>query len=240
MTDTHSHPKQLPLQVNLPDDAAFENFHVPASHVNALAVRALQQQLQPFGEQFIFLSGPQGSGVTHLLQAACRYAVASDYEAQYVPLDEFARLEPRQMLESLETLDLVCFDNLQAVLGSADWEGALFGFFNIMRDTGKRVVMAANRGPRELSVVLPDLQSRLVWGLVFQLQPLTDDDKRQVLKLRAKARGLELSDEVAEFIMRRAPRHTSELFNMLQRLDEASLIQHRRLTIPFVKDILGY
>lgn len=235
-----SSPRQLPLGVQLKDDATFENFYAVEGQLNKQVVVALRQQLQPFGEQVIYLSGNPGVGLSHLLQAACHFAGAQGKSAQYLPLSELAHEDPGELLDGLENLDLVCLDGLHWVVGRADWERALFVFFNTMRDTGKRVVMAAAQSPRELNVSLPDLQSRLNWGLVFQVQPLDDDCKRRALQMRAKARGLELTDEVAQYILHRAPRTTQELFKTLRLLDDVSLAEQRRLTIPFVKQTLGF
>jgi DnaA-homolog protein len=116
---------------------------------------------------------------------------------------------------------------------------ALFNLYNRIRDAGKLLLVAAVIGPRELPVKLPDLASRLQWGLTLQVHSLDDQDKQQALQLRARARGLELSDEVAHFIIQRLPRDMNELFWQLNRLDHASLAEQRKLTIPFVKKILG-
>ena len=239
-SSSKSSPQQLSLGVHLKDDATFENYYSTVGQRNALVVSALRQQLEVYGEQFIFLSGAPGVGVTHLLQAACHLAGEQGRRAQYLPLQNLKHHDPALLLDGLESLDLVCLDGLQLVIGDKVWERALFNFFNTMRDTGRRVIMAATKGPRELPVVLPDLQSRLNWGLVFQVQPLDDFSKQTALQNRAKARGMELSDEVAQFIMHRSPRDTHELFRSLQRLDDASLAEQRRLTIPFVKQTLGY
>jgi DnaA family protein len=233
-------PRQLSLSVQLKDDATFDNFYAVEGQLNKQVVMALRQQLQPFGEQVIYLSGSLGVGLSHLLQAACHFAGEQGKTAQYLPLDELLDADPTDLLEGLENLDLVCLDGLHWVVGREDWERALFVFFNTMRDTGKRVVMAAAQSPRELKVSLPDLQSRLNWGLVFQVQPLDDDSKRRALQVRAKARGLELTDEVAQYILHRAPRTTHELFKTLRLLDDVSLAEQRRLTIPFVKQTLGF
>ncbi len=233
-------PQQLSLQVHLEDDATFANFYAPPNHANAQIVTALQQSLLPMGEHFLFLSAAVGSGVTHLLQATCNYAELQGRSVQYLPLDEFANLPPEPLLERLESVQLVCLDNVQAVMGLPQWERALFRFYNMMRDLGHVLVMGADCGPRELPVQLPDLQSRFCWGLAFQVRPLDDEGKRLALQARARARGLELSEEVAQFIMHRAPRNMQELFSVLQRLDQVSLAEQRRLTIPFIKQTLGY
>jgi DnaA family protein len=91
-----------------------------------------------------------------------------------------------------------------------------------------------------LPVQLADLKSRLTLALVFQLRPLSDEDKLRALQLRASRRGLHLTDEVGRFILSRNTRSMDALFDMLERLDQASLQARRKLTIPFVKEIMGW
>ena len=93
---------------------------------------------------------------------------------------------------------------------------------------------------RDSGLTLPDLSSRLAWGVVFQLQNLDDQDKQQMLQLRAALRGLQLPDEVARYILSRGARGMGELFTALERLDQASLQAQHRLTIPFVKRVMGW
>jgi DnaA family protein len=110
--------------------------------------------------------------------------------------------------------------------------------FNRLREAGRLLLVAARQGPKELAVSLPDLKSRWQWGAVFHVHPLDDAQKQAALQLRARARGLELSEEVALYILQRLPRTMNELVLQLQRLDSASLAEQRKLTIPFVKKIL--
>jgi DnaA-homolog protein len=237
---SHSSPQQLSLGVSLNDDATFANFFTLEGSNNAQVVHALNLQVSDRGEQCIFLWGAAGVGLTHLLQASCHTAEKAGLSVQYLPLKDMAGFAPDQLLEELDQLDLVCLDGLEAVLGNPAWEQALFNFFNRMRDSGRRLLMAADQGPHEIQVQLPDLQSRFTWGLIFQVLPMSDDEKKEALQLRARARGLELSDEVCLFILHRAPRDMNELFCYLNRLDDASLAEQRRLTIPFVKQVLGF
>lgn len=236
---SNSLPQQLSLGVSLNDDATFENFHTAEGTSNAQVVASLRAQLTPAGEQMIFLWGAPGVGVTHLLQAACHRAQELGLSMQYLPIRDMIGFAPEQLLDGLEALDLVCLDGLDLVVGNPIWEQALFNFFNRMRDSGGRLLMAAHQGPRELPIQLPDLQSRLNWGITFQLHSMEDAEKQAALQLRAKARGLELNDEVAQFILHRAPRDMNELFCYLNRLDDASLAEQRKLTIPFVKQVLS-
>jgi DnaA family protein len=232
-------PQQLSLGVNLNDDATFENFYAPANTHNAMVVKGLRDQLEGIGESFIYLWGAPGCGLTHLLQAACHQAQARGLSVQYLPLRDMVGYAPDDIFSGLETLDLVCLDSVTAVAGRGDWELAIFNLYNQLRDQGRRLLVAAEQSPRELALTLEDLRSRLQWGLTYQVHSLNDEDKQQALQMRARARGLELSDEVAQYIIQRLPRDTNELFWQLARLDNASLAEQRKLTIPFVKKILA-
>lgn len=230
-------PAQLPLGVGLRDDATFSNF-LPGD--NAALVAKLRAQLDDDGEAFIYLWGAPGSGRSHLLQAACHEASArDDRRALYLPLDDLGHFPPH-MLEEIERLDLVVIDDLDAVVGRKRWEEGLFHGFNRLRDAGKRLVIAASAAPRQLDIQLPDLASRLSWGMTFHLQRLDDVQRFEALQLRARSRGMQLPDEVARYILHRGPRQLNELFATLERLDRASLSAQRKLTIPFVKQALGW
>ncbi len=232
-------PIQLPLGVRLRDDATFANYYPGA---NAAALGYAERLCSPqagWTDELIYLWGRQGVGRSHLLQAACLRMEERGELAVYLPLAEVAAHGPA-ILDNLEQSELVCLDDLEAVAGDAAWEQALFHLFNRLRDAGRRLLLAADSPPRELGVLLPDLQSRLSLALVFQLQPLSDEDKLRALQLRASRRGLNLPDDVGRFILSRGERSMSALFELLDRLDQASLQAQRRLTIPFLKETLGW
>lgn len=232
-------PQQLSLGVTLNDDATFDNFHAPAGSSNAQALALVRAQAEGRGEPLVFLWGVPGVGLTHLLQAGCHSAHDMGLSFQYLPLAELAEVDPGHLLEGLEALDYICIDNLEVVAGRVDWEEALFHLFNRVREQGHRLLLAANKGPHQLPIGLADLRSRMQWGVTWQLLPLDDADKQQALRQRARARGLELSEEVAQYILQRVSRDMDELFRSLQLLDQASLAEQRKLTIPFVKKVLS-
>lgn len=232
-------PIQLPLGVRLRDDATFANYY-PGANAAALGyVERLCEADAGWTDSLIYLWGAAGVGRSHLLQAACLRFEQRDEAAVYLPLAEVADYGP-ELLDNLEQCELVCLDDLEAVAGRADWEEALFHLFNRLRDAGKRLLLAASTSPRELGVQLPDLQSRLTLALVFQLQELADEDKLRALQLRASRRGLQMPDEVGRFILTRGARSMSALFELLEQLDQASLQAQRKLTIPFLKETLGW
>lgn len=220
---------QLPLAITWRDQATFANFH---SAYNAQLVESLRAG----NEQLTFLWGEEGCGKSHLLQAVCQDS-GKDTPV-YLPVDELLELQPA-VLESMESMNPICIDDVQLVAGKKEWEEALFHLFNRVRDLAKRMIVSANAPPNNLNLQLPDLATRLGWGAVYQVKPLNDEGKKSVLQQRATNRGLQLPDEVIEFVLRRSVRDTNSLFELLDRLDVASLVEQRKLTIPFVKQYLS-
>jgi len=231
-----AHAEQLTLSVSVRDDARFANYFAGP---NAQVVYSVQDQWREGGEPFIYLWGSEGVGCSHLLQAACHYAEGLGHKAVYLPLDELVAYDPA-VFEDLEVLQLVALDNIEAIAGKPEWEEALFHLFNRLRDAGSRMLVAATESPRNNGIVLPDLTSRLSWGITYQLEPMEDEDKLKALLLRARVRGLNMSEEVARYILTRGPRDMAGLFDLLAELDQASLSAQRKLTKPFVKELLNW
>lgn len=226
--------EQLPLRFTWRQGISFANYF---SASNEESVHALKQAAGGEGERSLFLWGSAGSGKSHLLQAACQVAADARRSVVYLPLAELVNYSC-EVFEGLEQMALVCIDDLQYMAGRDDWEEALFHLYNRMRDAGSTLLVTATSSPAALAVQLPDLQSRLTWGPVFQLRELDDTQKIAALRLRATGRGFDLPEEVAQYLLRRSPRDMVSLFALLDRLDEASLVQQRRLTIPFVRGLI--
>ena len=227
---------QLPLPIHQSDDETLENFY---AENNLLLLNSLQKNFLQLHQQFFYLWGNKGSGKSHLLKGVCQHYLAQQRPALYVPLNKAQYFSPA-VLENLEQQALVCLDDLQAVIGNAEWEVAIFDLINRVRETGRTLlIMSADQSPANLPVQLPDLASRLTWGEVYQLTPLNDHQKIEVLQKAAYQRGIELPDETANFLFKRLERDMKTLFNALEKLDQASLQAQRKLTIPFVKEILS-
>lgn len=226
---------QLPLGISLRDDATFDNFYAGNNRVLVDALRAL---IAGGDEHFIYCWGEEGSGKSHLLQACCHHMNQRGKSSVYFSLNTSELLSP-DLLEGLEFLALVCIDDIEVIAGKANWEEALFHFYNRARGENIRLLVASTALSNQLPFKLADLQSRLAWGVTFQVHALSDDQKLEALQRRSKARGLELGKEVGEFLLRHYSRDTESLFNLLDKLDVESLAAQRKLTIPFVKTIIA-
>lgn len=230
---------QLVLPVRLADHAHLDNFL--AQDGAALIVQAVRACAHGAEESWLFLAGNVGSGRSHLLQAACQEAMASGIaDARYLPLQLLRDAEPADVLADVEAAALVCFDDIDAIAGVKAWEQALFHALNRLRDAKRNVMFAAKQPPAALAINLPDLQSRLTWATVYRLPDLDDAQKSALLIFRAQQRGMTVSTEVAEFIVQRGSRDTNALMDVLDALDQQSLAQSRRITIPFVKSVMDW
>lgn len=222
--------KQLLLNIKLNDQSHFENFYFTE---NALAVHTLKH-FSHMQESFIYLCGKKGVGKTHLLQACCHEYQLKSCPIIYVPLKQHSTFSP-DILKGLDHVDLVCLDDVDAILTQPAWEEALFHCYNTLQQSEKKLIISAGILPKHLSCILPDLKSRYMQGLILSLQELTDTEKFIAVHMRIKNRGLIVNDDVITFLMNHYPRNLKALFHALDQLEEASLRQQRRLTIPFIK-----
>jgi len=225
--------RQIPLGVRLPDRALFASF-LPARNTEALEHARRLAQAQAGG--LTWLCGPRGSGKTHLLQAICA-AAAERMRAGYVPLAQVASLGVG-VLEGLRQLECLCLDDIDCVAGEAGWERAIFALLRESEEGGGRLILAAQAPPALVSWALADLGSRCGAGTVLQLRLLDEEERHAALQLRARLRGLELPDETWQWLQRRFPRDMRTLYELLDTLDEAALAAQRRLTVPFIREVL--
>ena len=227
------HP-QLPLGLSLRESARFNSFY---SGQNLEAVQGLQQAARGQGEAFVYVVAATGMGKTHLLQAACVDAAACGRSCSYLPLCDLLDFTPA-VFDDLEQLDLICIDDVTAIAGHDNWERGLFDLFNRVRQGSGTLLMAGAARPDQAGFLLPDLVSRLGWGVTYVMKPLAEQDVIAALDCRARARGLELPEETAQYLLKRYPRDLSTLFALFDTLDTASLVEQRRLTVPFVRAVL--
>lgn len=225
---------QLPLGISLPESAVFSNY---LEGNNSVALGLCRQLAEGLGDKQVLLWGEPGLGKTHLLQASCTAAAQKNIPVTYLPLREVLSYGP-DVLEGLEKLGLVCIDDIHLCAGSPEWEQAAFNLINRCRAAQTQLLISSNNVPSESGFQLADLLSRLGWGAVVQLRSLDDDEKVIWLQQRSQRQGLEMSEDVALYMLKHCPRDMHSLGQLLDKLDKASMAAQRRLTIPFLKEIL--
>jgi DnaA family protein len=226
--------QQLPLHFEFRASQTFNDFFSGANHE---IVAHLQQCIIGLGEQQIFLWGRSGQGKTHLLQACCHEAQNHNLSSFYFDLSNGELPDPL-MLDGLDECDVVCLDNIERIAGNAAWELAFFNFFNQHRDRGHKLIVSASSAPNAIAIQLPDLKTRLNWGLTLKIQLLTDSDRIAALIFKADQMGFEIAPQAGRFLLTHYDRDLASLWALLEKLDRASLAAKRKLTLPFLKQIL--
>ena len=224
---------QIPLQLTPLRDSRFENFVDGPNHA---VVKALKHLAEEPGSH-IFLYGAEGSGKSHLLNAMCVDTRERQGRAFYLALKRLPQ-NALASLEGLEKLDLVCVDDLHVIAGDQAWEEALFHCFNRIKETNGRLLVSSRERLSALELGLPDLKSRLAWGLRLQLLPLEDQDKLEVINLHCIALGLNLPEDVQQYLLKHHDRSMAALINTVENLQQAALTHKRRITIPLAREVL--
>jgi DnaA family protein len=200
--------KQLLLDIQPVPAPTLKNF-IPGRNAEALHHIQLAAQGAPEA-RFIYLWGSGGSGKSHLLQACADLAL-------------------------LHGVKLIKADDVHQL--SEEAQIALFNTCNQLRETGGALLASGEAAPMQMGL-REDLATRLSWGLVYQLHPLSDDEKAQALKAHATERGMRLPDEVLDYCLRHLRRDLRTLMITLDALDEWSLTAKRPVTLPLLRQLL--
>lgn len=212
--------KQLVLDIRPDAPPTLDNF-IADGNQGLLAALALAAAGQG---GHLYLWGEEGSGRTHLLQAACAAATGEYHRAGQVtgPLPETPGL-------------LLAVDDVEQLDGEAQIH--LFNAFNRSGRLGQRLVLAGPAAPLGLAL-REDLRTRVGQCLTFQVQPLDDTARAAILTDQAARRGLRLESEVASYLLRFGRRDLPSLLRVLDALDQASLERKRPITLPLLRELV--
>jgi len=223
------------LPLTLERQFSFDNYF---SEQAELVVSSLKALVLGRGETQIGIWGGTASGKTHLLNASADFARNQGVNLQIYDAAQLLHYQP-SAIDDFEQCDVLAIDNLDAIAGQGDWEALFYRVINRCRDGELRLLFSLSRQPEHLRSKLDDFRSRLQWGLLLQLPESGDAELRRILQKRAGLLGFELSDEVTAYLTTRYARDLAAQMRILQRLDDASLTQQRRITIPLVKQALA-
>jgi len=226
-------PGQLAFPLLGDDKASFENYWL--GH-NTELVAAIESCVIAGDPKVVYYYGPSGAGKSHLQFAAMRLARSEVINTSYLSLtDDHVSVD---MLAVVDVKHIVCVDDIEAWAGDSEKERALFTLFEQIKHAGGQLIVSATQPPEGSGFTLKDLVSRLSSGLIYAVRELNDEQRFEALKMRAKARGLSISDDAVRYLQSRSPRDTGQLFGVLEQIDHASLVEQRRVTIPFLQNLL--
>jgi len=210
--------QQLLLDVRPPAEAELARF-VAGRNVELMA--QLQAMLDgTAAERMVYVWGAPGSGKTYLLAAWANACRARGLDVDVTGLDAAQAVIADQIDQ---------WDDAQQRAG--------FAAYNRVRDAGGLWLAAGNAAPAELPL-MPELQSRLGWGLVFQLQGLDDTEKRAALMQHAESLGFRLEPQVVDYLLNHTARDMQSLLRVLEALDRFSLETRRPITLPLLRQLL--
>jgi DnaA-homolog protein len=223
--------RQLTLDLGEPPPSTFDNFFAGPNAELVTRLRGLEHALatEPIADRTFYVWGEPGSGRTHLLEALGHEATPGHvrYAGPQSGLAAFA-FDPRVALYAIDDCDAL----------SPAQQIALFNLFNEVRAHPTCALVATGDVAPVALAVREDLRTRLGWGLVFHLTPLSDDSKAVVLKLAAHERGIVLADEVPAHLLTHYRRDMPSLMALLDAIDHLSLEEKRVVTLHFVRELI--
>ena len=220
--------KQLILDISPVASPSLANF-VAGRNVELLQLLHIMADLTS-AERFVYVWGEPGSGKSHLLRALTGDVKAQGARAVYINALEQQDIDPEQLEGAV-----VAVDNVASLNDAAQIH--LFSLYNRIREGQGMLLVSGSCAPAQLDL-RQDLVTRLGWGLVYQVQGLSDAEKIEALKTHARARGFELAQEVADYLLRHWRRDMPSLLAMLDALDRYSLQTKRPVTLPLLRQVL--
>lgn len=226
---------QLPLRLALSAGRRFGNFEAAPENVELVdAVRRIAVDRTP---ERVLIVGAAGSGKTHLLEAACEAAYAGGSAVAFAPIRDW-RSQCVEAVRGLGRGGLLCIDDVDAVAGDYGWEEALLALVEESAAGQARMLVSAGAAPSGIPFVLADLRSRLSAATLYRLRELDDESRARALRRHASGRGIEIPDDVVGYVLTRHRRDMPSLVALLDRLDYHAMARQRRLTLPFVRDLI--
>ena len=232
----------------LNEDFTFDSFVVGKS--NQLAKAAAQQVGENPGRGYnpLFIYGGVGLGKTHLMHAVGHAIIARKPDARvaYVHSERFVSdmvkaLQHNQMNEfkaAYRSLDALLIDDIQFFANKDRSQEEFFHTFNALLEGQQQVILTCDRYPKEVTGLEERLKSRFGWGLTVAIEPPELETCAAILKTKAEATGVALSDEVALFIAKRIRSNVRELEGALRRVIANSRFTGEPITLEFTKEAL--
>jgi chromosomal replication initiator protein len=252
---SHENSKaQSPLSYQ--GEYTFENFIVGNSnkfaHAASVAVAnepACKLNKESYAYNPLFIYGPSGLGKTHLLYAIINHIrkTRSDLKIIYVKGEEFtnqlidsiSKKTPEQFREKYRTADVLLIDDIQFIAGRDSTQEEFFHTFNALYEDHKQIILTSDRPPRDIKTLEDRLKTRFEWGITADIQPPDADLRAAILKKKAAAMNIRLSNEVVNFLAENLKSNIRQVEGAIKKLGALSLLTGSPITIELAKNSIA-
>jgi len=225
-------PKQLTFPWNKSFHSSFEGFYIDPKNKQLISI------LENISiNENMYIYGLKNSGKTYLLQSLCNKYSKNDKSSLFLPLMDVTKYGV-EIIDSIENMDLVCIDGLEAVSQNKEWEIGLFNLINNAQQTGCRLVFTSSSEEGAINFSLADLDSRIRKFQSHEIFPISDDHLLKALKKITNLRSISLGEKEAQYLITYTKRNIADLIIILESLDQLSMENKRRITIPLIKELL--
>jgi len=231
--------KQMPLNITLRHEASFDSF---VAEAESLAMVLYQLQMAIIRQQggAWYFHGPDGAGKTHLLQAACRFAHQWERSCVYLNLEDGEVRSFPDLLKGLEEMEVLCLDAVDVVLPDPAWQSALGQVLLQAQSLGHMVLLSGQQPMADWPLQSEVLADALATVVPVPVSPLDEPESIMLAVQRhGQVRGLQLPKNVISYLIRVFGEDLEAVLLALQRIEQVSLIEKRRITLPFVKRVLS-
>ena len=226
----------------------FDNFIVgkPNELAYAAAQRVAQSEVVSFNP--LFLYGGVGLGKTHLMHAVAWnikkrnpkknvvYLTAEKFMYQFIKALRFKNI--MSFKEQFRSVDVLMIDDVQFIIGKDNTQEEFFHTFNTLIDKKRQIIISADKSPADLEGLEDRLKSRLGWGLVADIHPLTYELRLGIIQAKAEQKSMRLTKDVLEFLADKITNNVREMEGALNRLAVHASLQDSDITVDLVKDVL--
>jgi len=243
-----SNKKDLHGIGNLNSKYVFDEFVAGSSNQFAYAAAMAVANNPATTYNPLFIYGGVGLGKTHLVNAIGNYILKKNPEMRvcyytsekfmnelinslrYAKMDEFRN--------KFRTIDVLLIDDVQFIAGKERTQEEFFHTFNSLYESHKQIVVTSDKFPKEIPGLEERLRSRFEWGLIADIQPPDVETKQAILKMKAEQNGIELPEEVNQFLSTSVSSNVRELEGFLVRIGAYASLTSTPISLAMAKEIL--
>ncbi|MBL7002966.1 MAG: hypothetical protein ISR69_02925 [Gammaproteobacteria bacterium] len=220
---------QMILPLRFDQSYSFDNFYDEDEFV----LHALVSAIQSPAEHFVLISGGIASGKTHLINASAAFCQKNGIAFQYFNAEQLMQYGS-DIITACSESSVLLIDDIQLLAGNSEWERKLYDLYNESQRENW-IFIAACKKDNLASFELKDLCSRLDSGFQLTLDSRDETTLKKIIEFRTHLLGLSINKDVLNYLFSHYPRDLKQQLNLIKKLSERSLVQKRKLTIPFIK-----